>query len=61
MLFQFIMTNSGPPKLDQISQSFEFKVPTMSDMNASVQDTKGSLYDSEVRRIQAPLRAWNVD
>lgn len=42
------MTDSGgPPKLDQISQSSEFNVPTMSSMNSdSVQDTKQGLYSS---------------
>ena len=48
MRFQSIMTDSGPPKLDQIPQSSGFSVPTMSSMNDSVQDTKGSLYDSQV-------------
>ena len=44
------MTDSGPPKLDQIPQSSDFNVPTMSTMNDSTQETKGSLYDSQVRQ-----------
>lgn len=55
------MTDSGPPKLDQIPQSSGFNVPTMSSMNDSVQDTKGSLYDSQVREIISPSYVWNVD
>ena len=42
------MTDSGPPKLDQLPQSSGFNVPTMSTMNDSTQETKGSLYDSQV-------------
>ena len=50
------MTDSGPPKLDQISQSSGFNVPTMSNIdNDSVQDTKGSLYDSQVGTIPLSL------
>lgn len=44
------MTDSGPPKLDQIPQSSGFNVPTMSSINSdSVQDTKQGLYGSEVK------------
>ena len=54
------MTDSGPPKLDQISQGSAFNVPTMSNFNDSVQDTRGSLYDSEVE-LPPCFRAGNVD
>lgn len=44
------MTDSGPPKLDQIPQSSGFNVPTMSSMNSeSVQDTQQGLYSSQVQ------------
>ncbi len=48
------MTDSRPPKLDQIPQSSGFNLPTMSSMNSdSVQDTKQGLYSSEVE-LQIP-------
>ena len=51
------MTDSGPPKLDQIPQSSAFSVPTMSTMNDSAQETKGSLYDSQVGQSHIPFLA----
>ena len=48
------MTDSEPPKLDPISRSSGFDVPTMSSLNSdSVQDTKQGLYGSEVQ-LQSP-------
>ena len=54
------MTDSGPPKLDQITLGSAFNVPTMSNLNDSVQDTRGSFYDSEVELAPCYL-AGNVD
>ena len=50
------MTDSEPPKLDPVSQSSGFDIPTMSSLNGdSVQDTKQGFYGSEVQLQSSPF------